>query len=1393
MSSTNKRASSRAVFAERFALLYAEAGEPALKQVVESVARARRSDGAGRPVRVTVQRVSDWRRGRNVPARFPGLEAVLTVLVGQARKRRTRPVMTGLYDLSAWRRLWEQALAAPVTGSDEVASVEDGVCPYLGLAAYGAEQAGWFFGRDRAVADLVALLSLCSETGGGPVLVVGASGAGKSSLLRAGLVPALASGMLPGAADWPVRCTTPGSDPIQALATEVPGLAQALAAEESRFEAGVRAAFGGLAGPADKCVLVVDQFEEVFTLCEQEERRRKFIQLLQTACTGPDASAIVVLGLRADFYDRCLEYSDLVDASQHRQLVLGSMRVAEVREAVTGPARAVGLKLETGLEELLLRDLGLGDDQAGTHSYDPGALPLLSHALLVTWQRRAGGRLTVAGYRAAGGISGSVAVTAELAWSGLDADGQVAARDLLMRLVRVGEEGQDTRRAVRRAELLDAVPDPEVVEEVIETLARARLVTLDGGTVQVTHEALLRVWPRLRGWLDEGRSDALMRQRLEDDAVAWAKAGQDASLLYRGGRLDAALAAMGTGQLMPKSYDRTGSWRDRMVSRVRQVVSTARGRVALRSTSEPSVEASVPNGAAGLAGEYLAAALRAQRRGALFLRAVAVGIVTFALVAGVSAVVAVEQRDAVAAGRLTAEADRLANVDQSLAAELSAVAYRLNPDDNGAYTRLLATQQSVLNASFPAPAPEITATTYNSRRRLLATVGRDFSVRLWDTRRWSAPKELGRFALPSQLQTEITAPMVLQISPSGRLLFVGAGASSQLWDISRTHQVRPLWIRQEQCCLPVTSVSFTPDDGLLAVGAGTDSFGSSDTAGAASLRGTRAVQLIALDLNGQQAEPIQTLSFQAAAGPRVRFSPGGSYFAVTSDRPGQYSWLWKVERTPVFVLRATSFPGFSQYPDLPRKAGNAARPLDFAADDSALLYSYPSGGVTLVRAVNADRTAPAQLHSFNLSISGDIVLFGPEGKSLIELSKTKIRIWDVGNGEPHITLDATAFQPGTSPTWFVGPEPGSLFAFDQDGRRYCWNLPSNLLLGSIANRLPVVMDSVSSLLVQAEAGGRVTLFDISSPGSPVRRGGFQSSLAGEIRSLALRPDGAVLAVEAADHLTLWDLHDLARPREFGSPVKITDGANTYTLAFDPAGTTLITGMGPIGLGVWDVADPRRPHQVYPELPSARGALGAAVGSTSIDPVADIIALVYREEAVHLWSIRDPRKPVLLSRLPIPEPEGLAAVVLDPENQLLATTVYGGDVQLWDIRNPGDPVKRGSVPSSVGTRLAFWPERKLLVAENDQRQFQFWDVSDPDGPVAFGKPFQLAGALNSLSLDGSHGRMATRSSNGSTIVWDMDAENVIQRICRRTHGALTPEKWAQHIPGLSYGPPCGATV
>jgi KaiC/GvpD/RAD55 family RecA-like ATPase len=382
------------------------------------------------------------------------------------------------------------------------------------------------------------------------VALVGPSGSGKSSVVQAGLLPLLRR-QRPPKATWDAVAFTPGDRPFHRLAAKlIPLLEPALSETDRLTEAqklGDRLAAGEVlledvvervlekSNGTDRLLLVADQFEELFTLTPEADRRPLVEALLQALKRVP---LTLVLTLRADFYGHAIALSrDLSDRMERGVVNLGPMTRQELEKVIVEPARRVGLKFEPGLVERILDDVG----------EEPGNLPLLEFALTELWARRQAGRLTHAAYEEIGGIAGAIAQRAEEVFGGFTPEEQEAARRVLTRLVRVArpEEGtEDTRRRATLAELSPSqVGKGPGVRAVVKALADARLVVTGRDeatgeeTVEVAHEALIRGWERLRRWLDEDREFLLWRQRLRVALEEWQRTGRDEGALLRGAPL----------------------------------------------------------------------------------------------------------------------------------------------------------------------------------------------------------------------------------------------------------------------------------------------------------------------------------------------------------------------------------------------------------------------------------------------------------------------------------------------------------------------------------------------------------------------------------------------------------------------------------------------------------------------------------------------------------------------------------------------------------------------------------------------------------------------------------------------------------------------------------------
>jgi hypothetical protein len=375
-------------------------------------------------------------------------------------------------------------------------------CPYKGLAAFGEGDTALFFGRAELVDQLLTRLVERRF-----LALIGRSGSGKTSTLRAGLLPAIRSGRLPSLAKHRIVLMTPGEHPGATL-------------EEK------------LNGPSDAAILlVVDQFEEVFTRCDDQSERIDFLNSLRRLAESDGSESRVVIGLRADFYGHCADQPEFGSMVARSQVLVGPLTQAQLREAIERPARQVGLGIEPGVTDAVLAEA----------LAEPASLPLVSHALAQTWIRRENGVLTLAGYKAAKGVEGALAATADAYVAGLGPPRQNQLRELLLQLIVPAEVGADSRRAMQRDALIGNTEGASV-DELIGSATTARLLTIDEtGNVELIHEALIRSWPRLRDWVNEARADLLARERLRRDAVLWDSHDRDPGYLYRRAELDTAL------------------------------------------------------------------------------------------------------------------------------------------------------------------------------------------------------------------------------------------------------------------------------------------------------------------------------------------------------------------------------------------------------------------------------------------------------------------------------------------------------------------------------------------------------------------------------------------------------------------------------------------------------------------------------------------------------------------------------------------------------------------------------------------------------------------------------------------------------------------------------------
>jgi WD40 repeat protein/DNA-binding SARP family transcriptional activator len=1165
----------------------------------------------------------------------------------------------------------------------------EGRNPYKGLRPFTEVNAQDFFGREGLVQHLITRLGEATR-GSRFLAVVGPSGSGKSSLVRAGMIPAIREGALGSSKDLYVTEIFPGEHPIDELEAALTRIAvRPVSRLRDQLASGSRGLLEAvdLVVPDDsEVVLLVDQFEEVFTLTQDERERELFLESLRVAAVDPESRLRVIVTLRADFYDRPLVYPRFGELLAESTEAVPPLTPDELERAIRGPAERVGVRPEPGLVAELITDV----------AHQPGALPLLQYALTELFERRDEDRLSLAAYQDVGGVTGALSARAELLYEATDPAGRRVSKQVFLRLVTLGEGRQDTRRRVTRSELDDLEVGRETVDLVLDTFGRHRLLTFDREpstrepTVEIAHEALLGAWGRLRTWIDQTRDDLRQERGLARAAAEWRGSGHDRSFLMRGARLEqveewGATTDLAIGRperaYLKASIDQRDREREEEERRGEHETRLER-RSARRLRSLVAVFAVAAVVATTLTVVAMDQRGRAQQEARI---ASATGLAATA-VANIEADPELSVLLAIEAVEATRRVDGTVRQEAEEALHRAVVASRLESQFSG-LGGLLAwspkgvfvtegaegsgridirdseTGESVL--SLNGHAGDVTDVAFSHDGAKVASTGSDGTLKVWDSSTGMLLSSLSAYG-------EAAGP---SFSADGSLVSAAwshDGALVRILDLSTDQVV---------ATIPVDGAidtALSPDGGQVAVGIRAVD-GPGGEVGAVFGVGTGEEEFVLAGPNGSFHPGYRG----------VAWSPDGELIAATSEGTAR---VWEATTgTLRHSLRGHNglVHGVAWSPDSSRLvtggSDGTARVWEIGSDGALERWSFAaqelkSGVVGVAFSSDGSRVMAGDaglsaVNVWDLGMSGDAewanrsapgfpgAEFMPDGRSVVTASSASegaVTIWD-----PHTGHELRTIGPPKDHFWFQS------FDVSPDG--------SSIVLGGGSD--------------PNDFGGESALraWD-SSTGEELWRIGHDRA----VTEVAFSPDGEYVA--AVDWAGMANIIDRSG-RVVG--VLHAQRGNLSDVAFSSDGHLL--ALAEFGAGdrvrIWDWAEGEVILTIDAEGPWAR---------VDFDPTSPRVVLSGTDEVAEIWDVESGERLTVLAG----PPGGVNDLVFSPDGSRIAIAGVDGLVRLFDADTGASQLSLQGAGCAV-EGVAFSPDGTKLASTSDCDGVRIWalDIDD----------------------------------------------------------------------------------
>jgi WD40 repeat protein len=1309
--------------------------------------------------------------------------------------------------------------------------------PFKGLQIFEETDADLFFGREEITGVLVLRLTQSIHQGGGAFLaVVGASGSGKSSLIRAGLIPVLQRGIpladgtrLTEAMNWPIHIISPSVHPLESLASSltrdeesVTAVNTLIADLRSDPNSLYRYTNKRLGNKNQRLLLFVDQLEEIFTLCHDEEERVIFINSLMAAATNPASQIILLTSLRADYYAQCSQYDNLRDELELHQKFLGPMNNHELRAAIEQPAQNAGYSFESGLVSTLLHEVG----------NEPGALPLLSHALLETWKRRRGKELTFEAYNEAGGIRGAIAKTADAVYEfQLTAEQQTITQHIFISLTDIGTS-QDTRRRAPLGELIRRTDEQEAVKEVLRILTHSRLIIVGKETAEVAHEALIREWPILRRWLDDNREALRLQRQVQEDAEAWRSLGEDAGALYRGVRLGQALEWVA-------EYD------EELNELSHQFLITSKEVVEREETEREAARQRELEAAQRLAesererAEEQAKTATQLRKWANYL----IGLVVIALImAGVAAFamdqaqdrstelqktnvqldaanMTAQQKTRIAqATALAAQAKTLFHESPQLNLLLAVEAVQfLQSDDPRVPDAEEALWQALANfggRKLTNHDDVVTAAAISPNGRWLVTGGEDYVIHVYDLENES-DEPLYLFGSEGPVFTAVIAPdndtlitgswdgliyiwslsapdsfVLLEsgggtiissdISPDGRWLVTGSDdGTASLWDMEDLFESVYTFSGHSG---GVTAVAFSPDEHWLGTGSDdglallwdfTDltlppyvisriNVAMAVTGGE---RGDgRAGQLPPAYLANFIDSAIYGMAFSADS--KLLITAGGTPPWVNPNARDYTVDLWQVDDPDDPPITLTGHEGY-------------ITDLAVSPDNRWLVTTSWDSTGRVWDMQNLD-TPPIILHGHEDFVTA--VAISPDSEHMVTASADhSTRLWDLAflNSTPR-----TLFGHGaTVSALVISPNNRWLATAGDDTTIRLWDLaqPDNVTRLLKAHTAPVTALAISpdeKWLISSDESGAVYAWEMTMlTGSETRFDTPTAMLRGHedtVSSLAVSGDGRWLVTGSYDNTArLWDLSNPA-----AQPIVLRGHEKAvFDVTISNDNHWLVTASADGTARLWDLTNPGIDQRILT-------GHAAAVTAVAISPDSRWLITGSQDHQARVWDLNDPTADPRVLR---GHADGILALAISPDSQWAATGGLDNTTRLWNLTDVSvSPyILRGH--TAWITSLAMSGDGRWLISGSFDGTTRLWDLANPDvGAVELGGD---SAEIHAIAISPDSNWLITAGDDTAVRVWPLAINALIELACNTAGRNFSNSEWEQYFPGTPYTATC----